>query len=407
MNLDRASLEFLTSADGRRRLTAELPDDPLEAQTLLRKNLPAAQARAVMAVREVRAKAHAGRDAKFPHDWACGLLGTPPLLEQASSVRLAVYKGRSLNEISPGREVLDLCAGLGADAIGLAMAGLAVHAVDSSEAAVYCARHNLAVAKLAEKVRVTLGRAEEIDLAGVSAVHVDPDRRASGRRAVHWEDYSPDVGTLRRLVCDVPAGVMKLSPAMSPSLLTDWPVAAEWCSEFGVCKQLLAWWGAEVPVGARRATRLGGPHEEPAADSLVTDPSAVAARQDGPGVFLAEADPAVVAAGGVATLANSLGAWCLQDGPDWLFADEPTETPLVSWYRVLGECAGREATVRRMLATLDAGVVAVKPRGVRLDTDRLQQRLRGSGGRSVCAFWTKRGRGRYVILAERIAEEHA
>lgn len=404
-------IEFLDSPAALALLAMPLPDEPLAAVSVLRKVCSAEQAAAVLALRAVRRRA--GESGRFPPALAEQLLADETMLQQASSYRLAVYLGRLLAGLSPAKEVFDLCCGMGSDAIGLARAGLAVRAFDRSAAAVRCANHNFAaLADLAPRPRAEQADVAGLDLPPAAAVNIDPDRRASGRRAVRLEDYSPSAEFLRGLPERTRAGSMKLSPALHWQVLADWPVAAaEYVSEADTCRQLRLWWGGAenaAPIGdngsGRRfrllATCVHGAMGDPQAATLEAG-LAEAAPLGEPGPWLIEPDPAVIAAGAVDDLAAACGLWRYSRSLAWLFARQTVDTPLGRCYRIERTVPGRLRDVQRAVRELGGGFVELKTRGVQLDTDALAPALRGPGDRPMVVLWCRKGARQVAFVGQR------
>lgn len=406
MSLTLEQLEFLRTPAAGDLLAMDLPAEPLQAIQRLRRHCAREEASAVATLRALRRRAAAS--GRFPEALAGRMLATDTLLQQASSFRLAVWKGRRFAERAPGAgdggEVLDLCCGLGADAIGLARAGLRVRGIDVSPAAVLCATHNAEAAGLADRCRFELADVTALLLPADAIVHVDPDRRQADRRSPSLADGSPGEAFLRALPARSATGAMKLSPALDPGALVDFPASElEYVSEGGVCRQLLAWWGPDAPAGnppRRRARVVFGPAEDPQSVSLEAGNAPPAPLRE-PGPWLLEPDPAVLAAGGVDDLAAAEGLWRIAPGLGWLFADAPPATPLVRNFRVLDVVPGRERDVARALRRLDAGRVEIKPRGLKLNTDALQRRLRGRGQRNLAVLWCRLAQHQRAFLCER------
>ena len=87
--------------------------------------------------------------------------------------------------------VVDLCAGIGGDAIALA-ARSQVLAVDLDPGMCRRIRWNAAVYDVGDRVLAVRSRAETFAIPRGAWVHLDPDRRAVGdRRARALEDYAP------------------------------------------------------------------------------------------------------------------------------------------------------------------------------------------------------------------------
>lgn len=398
MTLIVRDLEFLLTPEGAELLELPLSGDPLSRQKQLRKRCETWQALAVAELGSLRHRAAAG--GRFPAEWAGRMLLTDVLLQQASSVRVAIYKGRKLAALAAG-EVVDLCSGLGADAVGAALAGVSVVGVDRSEEAVLCAAHNAAVVGVEDRCDVRQGDVTELELPADGVVHVDPDRRPGGRRVVDWKDYSPGEAFLRSLPSRTKAGAIKLSPVMDHDALADWSdVDLEYISEGGVCKQLIAWWPRGSDASATMtATKVLGPLLDPESVSLTCGMAAVTCKNK-PGAYLIEPDPAVLAGGGVDDLAAEHGLWRLTYGLDWLFGDEAPDTPLARSFRILDTVPGRRRNIARALTSLGAGVVEVKPRGIRMDTDDMQRALRGKGGRKLTVLWCRLGETQRAFIAE-------
>jgi SAM-dependent methyltransferase len=390
-------LAFLQSSEARELLALDLPDDDIGAQTRLRKHCSPDQARAIVTIREIRKRAETS--GRFPPGWARDLLATGKLLQQASSMRLATYVGRTLADLAGDAPVVDLCCGLGADSFGLALAGATVTGVDLSPEAILCAEHNAHVAGVAEQCTFTQADATTFPIQDDAIVHIDPDRRAAGRRAVAMSDYAPDETFLRELTARTRAGAMKLSPATPQDNLLDWPGASiEHISEGGTCRQCLLRWGADA--GVRRATIVAGDLLDPIATSI--DAADDFAPIASPGEFLIEPDAAVLAAEATDALAIEHDLWRIDPDLGWLFADHAIHTPLARCFRILHEVPGRVKDIRRAIADIDGGIVEVKPRNLRLDTDAMQRTLRGKGTRPLAILWTRLGERQVAFIAERM-----
>ncbi|MBL7133702.1 MAG: hypothetical protein ISS78_06355 [Phycisphaerae bacterium] len=390
--------KFLRTPLGRELLAMDLPvDDPLAAQAALRKRCGPAEAAAVAEMRRVRRRA--GASGKFPPEFAAGLLAGDVMVQQASSFRLAAYVGRQLADLAGDGEVLDLCSGLGADAIGAARSGAAVRGVDSDAGAVFCAAHNADLAGVADRCSFARADTTAMDLPAGAVVHIDPDRRATGRRTVLMEDYSPPAEFLRDLTTRARAGAMKLSPALDRGAVDHWgDTQIEYVSEGRVCKQLVVWWGARR--AGRKATVLAGATDAPHATSIDVDPAALAEIAD-PTEWLIEPDPAVIAAAAVDTLAAAHNLHRTCPTLAWLFGHEPADTPLGRNYHILARVPGRESDVRRAMRKLSAARVTVKPRGLKLNTDKLQRRLSSrKGTRDLVVLWCKLARREEAYIAE-------
>ncbi len=222
-------------------------------------------------------------------------------------------------------------------------------------------------------------------------VHIGPSRRSKGRRVVGLSELSPAEDFLRSLTQNTAGGAMKLSAAMDFSELADWPdIRLEYVSEDGVCKQLVVWWspdGADAP--ARGATAVWGEMGAPQSESILADASPAPLAEVGP--WLIEPGPEVIAAHAVDSLAARNNLWRAYPGMLWLFGAEPVDSHLARSYEILQAVPGREREIRIALKKLDAGLVEIKSRGITINTDALQRRLRGKGTRPLVVLWTRMG----------------
>lgn len=395
-DLSHEQLAFLASEAARDALAAELSDDPIKALTQLRKTLTAQEASAVLKMRSIRDRSR-GRLGPLAEN----LLAGDVLAQQASSWAVACYKADLLSPVSAGR-VWDLCCGAGVDAIALALRGHHVRAVDTSESAGLCLMHNAAQMGLVPRVEFLQAQAQQAPLEPGDAVHVDPDRRPGDRRQVDPRNYQPPLDFLAWVSRRTAAGLIKLSPGARPD---DLPGLSDlhfrWVSENGVCKQLLAGWGGVFAGPAHGAVVLEQRNEDVTACELPAG-QADPAEMRRQGAFVIEPDPAVTAAGAVDDLAAKLGASRRAVGLELLFSEAAVETPLARCYEVLEEAPGRLRDVRRALSGLDAGLVEVKPRGMKIDTDAFQARLRGKGRQTISIFWIRLGASVRAILCRRL-----
>jgi hypothetical protein len=394
-DLTGEQLAFLSSDRGREALGRDLPGDPMRAITLLRKTLSASEASAVVKLQGIRSRC--SRLGPIAPD----LLATETLAAQASSWPIARLKARLLREAGV-RSLWDLCCGIGIDALAFAAEGLDVRAVDRDDRALLCLEHNAESLGLAGRIEPLEADVESLELGASEVVHVDPDRRATGRRTADVTQYSPDLWWLSRLVERSAGGLMKLSPGADEADLPSLgDVRLRYVSEAGVCKQLVGTWGDVWPgpdrlaVVVEEAGREVVRHDLPAGCAPVRP-----VRPDGR--FVLDPDPAVLAAGALDDLAAELGAWRGWPGLGLLLGDKAPETPFGRWHEILSRCPGRRGEVRRALKQQGAGIVEVKPRGLKLDTDALQAALRGSGGRMLSVFWLRVDEAQKALICRRV-----
>jgi len=102
-------------------------------------------------------------------------------LEQASGEAVAVH--RAARVAASANRVADLCCGIGGDSLALAAAGIdSLLVADRDPLHVKMARLNCAVYQAAGEVEGRVTEVEDVDLAGVDTVFVDPARRGAHGR---------------------------------------------------------------------------------------------------------------------------------------------------------------------------------------------------------------------------------
>lgn len=388
--LSLEQLEYLASPEAREFLEMELPKDPLAAQKTLRKKVSSTFALAIGVLRVVRKKALD----KFPQEMAQKILGSNTMIQQASSMMVAKYKAAAVSERFDVKELVDICTGLGVDAIASGLAGIETKSYDASPEAVYCAKYNAELFNLTN-CHFETADAAAIDIPADAIVHVDPDRRATGRRSVHLKDYSPAEEFLVELTAKTAGGVMKLSPALPREELEVFgDIDVEYVSTNNVCRQLLLWWPGQGNV---KATVV---RDDSTAESIVAADELADVREDF-GRFVIEPDHAVLAASATDALAIKLGAWKLADQLVWLFSDSPADTPLARSFEIISHVPGRVSDVVKELRKNDAGQVELKTRGVQLNTDALQKKFSGKGSERLTVLWCRVGHKQHAFICKR------
>ena len=137
----------------------------------------------------------------------------PVGLQQATSEAVARHKAGRFE----GQLVVDLCAGIGGDALALAERAF-VLAVDLDHGMCRRIARNAAVYEVDSRVLPCQARAESFPIPPGAWVHIDPDRRATGpKRSLNLEGYVPGLEFLRALARSVRAGPSSSAlPAISP-----------------------------------------------------------------------------------------------------------------------------------------------------------------------------------------------
>lgn len=355
----------------------------------LRRSLDADLAAAALELAEARRKAAS----KF--DVAEGLWCDVAGVEQASSGQVAAWKARRVAEVlGPDGCVLDICCGIGGDAMALAAAGLRVTAIDLDERRAWMAARNARCESL-------VADAESLALDG-AVLHADPARRdeRGGGRSWSLDDHRPGRAWIERTLREARAAAIKFSPGVDRRAFGDTAIEWEFIEERGTLVQAVAWSGAFArAAGHTRATRIGATTDTIAGrpDDARADRIGVA-ESPAPGQFASEPCAALEraqllteAAGGRAQeLARGLGL---------LVSAEPLPAPWFESFEIVAECTVRADALRATLEAHGLRARSVRVRGRAADADALTKALRARPDGNAVVFAFRRGEGAAALIA--------
>jgi hypothetical protein len=275
---------------------------------------------------------------------------------------------------------------------------------DRSEAACLLARANVALLNATADVRTA-------DVTGLTPPpdatwHVDPDRRADGKRHTRAVDYSPSADVIARWRRASPDGAVKLAPAVEAS--DDWlgDAELEWISQNRECRQAVAWFGplATAP-GQRRATRvLACRGDELRVDSLVGAAGMPLGNAQQPLDFLYDPDPAVLAGDLLGALAAETGLASLGPGGAYLTGASRVDRLLLQSFHVLDCLPLRPAAIAACLSERGVGEVEIKKRGVAVDPNQFWKQLRLRGNNHAVVVLTRIGKRQVALIAQRLPD---
>ena len=311
-------------------------------------------------------------------------------LEQATAEAVARHKALRFSEA-----VLDLCSGIGGDALALA-ARVPVEAVDLDPCAGQRLEWNAEVYGVASQVEARCADVTQCELDG-RWLHLDPDRRTSGRKAVRLEDYVPGPDFLLAAMSRARGGAIKLSPAAN--FVGRFPDAEiELISLDGECKEATVWFGELAGGAPWRATVL------PAGATLAGHPLEQVADLGPMGLYLYDPDPAVVRAGLVDLAANECGFQRLDASEEYLTSDRLVQTPFARGFEVEAVLPNNPNEIRAHFRQHPVGQVEIKCRHVPIDAEEIRRKLplEGSGNAVLC-FARIAGRTKAVV-ARRVVE---
>jgi hypothetical protein len=307
----------------------------------------------------------ARRKAAAKFDRADELIADAEAVEQASNQHVAMHKARRFAAAGV-TDVVDLCCGIGGDAMALARVA-EVTLIDHDPDRAWAGRHNVAL---------VTGRTCPTAVADVTAlnltdraIHLDPARRQAGRRTHRYEDYQPSPTFISAMLKSNPTSAIKLGPGVNLDQLPAGEV--EFISDAGSLVQAVLWTG-KLQSHERSATVL------PAHETLIGSPDVIPPITP-PNDYLLAVDPAVERAGLIAALCEQLNVDCVHPQLGLLTTDQPVISPFTRTYRRLTSMPYRPRKVDQWLTAHDGGIVTIKTRDKVVNPDALQVELRGQG----------------------------
>ena len=361
---------------------------PSEVQRL-RRDWPVELVRVAIELAEARRRAAK----KFGPEMAARLVCDVAGVEQASSLQVARYKAARFLARAHGPErIIDLCCGIGGDAMELAKIA-PVLAVDKSDVRAWMAGVNASCGTL-------VADAEAVDVEG-AAVHIDPSRRTGpGRRVWKYEDYQPGPAYLERLLRSGAEVCIKLGPGVElESLPFPNEVECEMISEDGNLVQALMWRGrVAIAAGERRATMLREGEYIESFAGMPGEPVEYAAL----GHYVYTIDPSIERAGLLGAFCINMGVGALHPKVGLLTDEKYIERPWLRAFEVQAFMPWRVDRVRRWLGAHGAGIVEVKTRGRVIDPDVVQRQLRGVGEEPYTVFVLRMGKTVSALVCRRL-----
>lgn len=378
----------------------------LAAFTKLEKHFPGELARAALETVLLRARA------RTRHSRAWEFYFTRESLEQSSSEVVARYRAQRFARFGT---VLDLCCGVGMDAIALAEAGCTAHTVELDPLKAAMAEANAASAGVADRVHVHVGDVLSIALPTADAAFADPSRRSGERRHLDPEQYEPRLSSLlARFPSDFPVGV-KIAPAVARRDFESLNAEAEFITSAGELKECVLWFGG-LKTTSRRATVLAG-WVAPASSrcgnfwTLASRPTLrdcgtgedAGATLEGTGEFLFDPDSSVIRADLLDLLAERLDAAQLEHGIALLSGPNLLQTPFATPFRIECVLPFKVEVLRDHLRSLGVGRVTILKRALDADVNTVQKKLKLTGVGHRHVILTRVG-GKAAAIIATIAE---
>ena len=313
-------------------------------------------------------------------------------LEQSTAEAVARHKAQRF----AGRRVVDLCCGIGGDAIAIAEHSEGVLAVDLDPAMLRRMRWNADVYEVGNRIMPIIAKAESFPIPSGARIHIDPDRRAkTTRKSKDLDGYVPSLDVLKSLPSRCGGGAIKLGPA---SDFADHFASSAWEIELvslnGECKEATAWFG-DLKAAKRRATTL------PSGATFTDREGDDRPRFSKLGAWIHEPDPALIRAGLVDRFASTLGLSRFASGIDLLTSAEPIASPWLSSFEVLEVLSHDLKVLQRALTAFGFGSLEIKTRGVDTSPEELRKRLRLEGTVPGTLFMLGGTKPRLAIFARR------
>ncbi len=305
-------------------------------------------------------------------DWGERIWATRRGVEQSTGEVVAHWKA---NRFAGCRRVVDLCCGIGGDTLALVRRVSNVLAVDRDPVMAWMARQNAAVSGVPMPA-VCVARCQDVRIDAGTVWHLDPDRRAGGKRTIDPERMEPPRAWIAKLLEHAPTGAIKLAPATC--IDGGWPASAEWTwiSHAGECRQLVGWFGdLAVAPGGHRAVKLeddGTGWEWLGEDN--GEPIPVTTHV---GSLLLELDAALLASSLAGDFLARHGLQSLTLRGGYATSEELPEEcrPWVRAYQVQAVLPLRFEAVVRWLRSSDCRVTQVKQRGAGITAEAWLRRL--------------------------------
>jgi hypothetical protein len=248
--------------------------------------------------------------------------------------------------------------------------------------------------------------AADVPVEDFAAWHIDPDRRASGRRTTRVEFANPPDDVLQSLLTRNPNAAMKLAPAADVEAPWLREASLEWFSRDGQCRQLVAWFGdltLESPSqhpGQRAATILRGDSTQPVTFRGQAELSIPAAANVARYVY--EPDAAIIAARLTGALAHDFKLRPLAPNIAYLTGDELHHDVVMSAFEVVDVMPLDVKRVKAWLRERRIGRLEVKKRGVSIEPEELRRRLRVDGEHAMTLLVAPIDGRVTAILARRV-----
>lgn len=386
-----------------RPLIAELAAKPITPSVVLslRKQVGDEWARELLDIISVQAKANK----KFGDGvW----MATARSIEQASDQVVANYKALLMGD----RIVIDLCGGIGGDAMAFAKRG-SVITIDRDPKMTMMAAENLrsinASNAAAVCADVTIYLPPETVADHRIGFHIDPDRRPHDRRTSAPEAYEPSFAFVTSVIKSSPASIVKLAPAAELDEAISANFHRQWISFAGSVREQTLLAGecidhASLQCGYRSAVRLkrDGSRQMFATTDAAHDVDVKSVGS--PMRFIFDLDPAVRASGLSLAFASANNLHCLGEPSGFFTRDQPIGAEsLMQCYEVFWTGPADMKQIRKQIKQQSIQLQSIKVRSTDHDPAAMMRKLAvhpSDANLSATLLLSRTREGAYAVLAK-------
>jgi hypothetical protein len=376
---------------------------------------------------QLRLRARAGRRFPDPELW----LWTDRSLSQASDWWSAQWKANLVPEQS---QIVDACCGAGADLVAFAGRCHRVTGIDRAPWLIELAAANLRHHQLTAELRLCEFPSDDPPLHDESAwLHVDPDRRTTGRKTGDPDQFSPSLREVMTVSEDMAGAIIKLAPSsqLNASHLSASRRSAErvWLGLHGECRQQLLILGDAVArlkqlaaadgwldenvyasqITRRTAVQVFGAPTPGAVPNYVafqagdhrSPAGAVVDSEQELDQFVLDLDNTLHASDLQSAWAERHSLKAISDPKGFYTSTCSPASPWVQSFRVEQVIPWDDRRVRKLLRQLGAGIVEVKTRLVKLDANFWQRRYSTPLGKKYTLLVTRFGNRVRCVVAQR------
>lgn len=346
-------------------------------------------------------------------------------LQQATSLQVAAHHARRFARAGVG-EVVDLGAGLGADALAIAGLDIPVTAVEIDETTAAATTINLMAfphAKVQVADAMDWVHDHPADEHTTRGFWLDPARRKTRShgtvRIFDPEGFSPPLSFVESLADAGHAVGVKLGPALAHNVIPD-NAEAQWVSLHGSVVEAVLWFNMVQRSDVRRAAlviTISGAAELTSATDFGASPDVPIEGIDGATGYLYEPDGSIIRAGLITDLmlehfmgedpANASGGRQLDEHIAYFCSDAYVETPFATGYRIIEVLPYKIKALRRYIQEHGVTRLDIKKRGVDVAPEELRRTLmqgqnskKPASGEHLTLVLTRVGDERYAIVVQ-------